>query len=186
MEESRAEVVPTARERFGEVCVRMTPAMRRTALRVLHHAHDAEDTVQDACLAAWKSLPNLREPNALEGWMLRIARNRAVTQARLRRRRGSPEDRVHDDALDRAGHLPRVLQRRGSSEVPPDDVACFRDALRAMPAPVLDALHLRYLRGLTLREIARRQGTSVGGVKTRLYRGRERLRRAVAASGEES
>ena len=48
-----------------------------------------------------------------------------------------------------------------------------------MPPPVFEALDLRYVRGLTLREIADRQGTSVGGVKTRLYRGRDRLRRAV-------
>jgi RNA polymerase sigma-70 factor (ECF subfamily) len=173
-------VAPQTVQRFVDACVRMAPAMRRTAYDVLHHAHDAEDAVQDACLAGWRSIAALREPRALEGWILRIAHNRAVSRARARVRQGRPELRVHDDALDADPGLPRVAQRRGSAELRPDAAAALRDALRAMPSPQREALLLRYVRGLTLREVARRQGTSLGGVKTRLYRGREHLRRAVS------
>lgn len=167
------------RARFVEVCDRMAPAMRRAALRVLRDAHEADDTVQDACLAAWRSLPALRETAALEGWILRITRNRAVSRVRTRRRQGRPEDRVHDDDLDAADGLPRVASRRGSSEAPPESVAAFRDAFDALPRAVREALRLRYERGLSLRAIADEQRTSLGGVKTRLYRGRERLRAAI-------
>ena len=56
----------------------------------------ASETTQDAFLAAWRGLPELRDPASFGGWLLRIARNKALDAHRARGRRALPVERVPD------------------------------------------------------------------------------------------
>jgi RNA polymerase sigma factor (sigma-70 family) len=55
------------------------------ALRFLGHGPDAQDAVQDAFLLAVRKIGQLKEPEAVGGWLRSIARN--VCLSRLRERR---------------------------------------------------------------------------------------------------
>src|SRR5947208_17147115 len=55
----------------------------------LRWREDAEDALQVAFLNAWRSLPDLDEPDRFPPWMFRIARNAATDVARKRRRQPS-------------------------------------------------------------------------------------------------
>jgi RNA polymerase sigma-70 factor (ECF subfamily) len=164
---------------FERLYVELRPRVRSTAYKVVRDEHEAEDTTQDVFLAAYRRLPTLVDPEAFEGWLMKIAKNRAVD-----RRRGMlkcrPAERVHDDAADCSPELPRVVHRSGVAEPSPDTMASFRGEIEDMSASMRDALRLRYMKGLSCEEIARRKGLSVGAVKTRLFRARRRLRAALS------
>jgi RNA polymerase sigma-70 factor (ECF subfamily) len=168
---------------FARIYVEMRPTVKSAAYRLIGDEHEAEDTAQDAFLAAFRCLPRLADPVAFEAWLMRITRNRAVD-----RRRGMlkcrPSERAHDDASDASPDLPRVMRRSGVAEPSPQSVAMLRGTLDEMSSAMREALRLRYVRGLSCEEIARRKGVSVMAVKTRLFRARRRLRAALAPMDE--
>src|SRR5262249_11585815 len=63
------------------------PASPASCTRSLARARvaDAADVVQDVFLTAYERLGELREPAAFPGWLLQIARNRAVDLSRAPR-----------------------------------------------------------------------------------------------------
>jgi RNA polymerase sigma-70 factor (ECF subfamily) len=152
--------------------------VRTAAYRLIGDEHEAEDTAQDAFLAAYRCLPHLVDPEAFEAWLLRITRNRAVDRGR-RMARCRPSVRAHDDSDDRTGDAPRVLRRSGVAEPSPESVAIVRGTFDEMSPPLRETLRLRYEKGLSCEEIARRKGVTVMAVKTRLFRARRALRAAL-------
>src|SRR5580704_9565280 len=55
-----------------------------SALSLLGDFHQAEDTVQEAFMAAWSSLPSLSDPAAFPGWLRGIVRHQAFRALRRR------------------------------------------------------------------------------------------------------
>lgn len=162
---------------------RVAERLRRTAYRVLRDGHDAEDAVHDTMLAAHNNRHLLRDPGALDRWLVRIARNTAVNKARRRRlcrpdaRFGAPEV---GDASAAAGVADRGFASRLTSTEPSvEAVVSLREELDAVPPSWRDAFRARMVRGLTFEQIAAWQGVSVACVKTRITRVRTRLRRSI-------
>jgi len=122
---------------------------------------DAGDVTQDVFLLAYERLAELREPAAFPGWLLQIARNRAVDHARAPR---AVEPSPVDIAAD---------------PVPGAEAREALDAIRALPEAYRETLIMRLVEGLTGPEIAERTGLSPGSVRVNLHRGmmilRERL-----------
>jgi RNA polymerase sigma-70 factor (ECF subfamily) len=75
--------------------------------RMLRHAEDVEDVVEETFWQAWRQASRFdRSRGAVQTWLLTIARSRALDRVRALRRR-------HRDRRGRVGQLPnRVLQRR--------------------------------------------------------------------------
>jgi RNA polymerase sigma-70 factor (ECF subfamily) len=168
-------------EAFGRLYVELRPKVRNSAYRLLRDEHEAEDTAQDAFLAAFVSLPRLADPSAFEAWLMRIARNRAVDRRR-RMLKCRPSERAHDEASDDARELPRVVRRSGVAETPADALASLRAALADMAPALREVLVLRYARGLSCEQIAAQAGITVVAVKTRLFRARKKVREALVAA----
>jgi RNA polymerase sigma-70 factor (ECF subfamily) len=57
-------------------------AARRVAVAALGDAADADEAVQDACLAAWQRIEHLDEPAAFRSWLLRITWRKALDRRR--------------------------------------------------------------------------------------------------------
>ena len=123
---------------------------------------DAADVVQDVFLIAYERLAELREPAAFPGWLLQIARNRAVDRAREPR----PADEPHDPAAD---------------PVPTAEAREALDAIRALPEAYRETLIMRLVEGLTGPEIAEQTGLSPGSVRVNLHRGMMILRERLGA-----
>jgi RNA polymerase sigma-70 factor (ECF subfamily) len=70
---------------FEQLVLRYQSPMYRLALRMLGNRSDAEDTVQDVFLTAWRRLPELRADAAFVGWLYRITTNRCLNLLRARR-----------------------------------------------------------------------------------------------------
>jgi RNA polymerase sigma-70 factor (ECF subfamily) len=81
-------VLAGERPLFEVLMRRYNQRVYRIVRSILRVEAEAEDAMQQAWLSAWRRLPQLGEPEAVGGWLARIAANEAL--GRLRRR--APED----------------------------------------------------------------------------------------------
>ena len=179
---SDPEVVCAAQEGCAEsfevLYTALAKRVRRAAVRILRDEHAADDAVQETFLAVLEGLCALADPGAFDGWVLRIARYKAISMAR-RRDRCTPSSQVHadDGMLGMDGQA--VVHRSGSAEPAPLTVLLLRATFDELPAELRETLCLKYRDGLSCEAIARHQGISLSCVKTRLHRGRRDLYRAL-------
>jgi RNA polymerase sigma factor (sigma-70 family) len=149
------------------------------ALRVLRDEALAEDAVQDAFLAVWRTAPRfLPERGKASTWILTLVHRRAVDLVRR-------EERRRTDALD-----PET--EPGDRSPPVDEEAWLRlqrervqGALRQLPDQQREAIELAYYGGFTQSELAERLGQPLGTIKSRMFLGLGRLRELLGDPGLE-
>ncbi len=127
----------------------------------------ADDIVHDVLLRAWRELQGPEPPVHLRGWLYRVTRNSIVDNYRSRRPTEELPEEV--ESAHRAVESPAELELAG----------CLAPLLEGLPAPYRLALSLSEIEGQTQREIARREGLSLSGAKSRVQRARRMLREAV-------
>lgn len=141
--------------------------------RVRNHA-DVDDLVQRVLLQIVKGLGSLRDADRLHAWVYRTARNLIADHYRsavVRREIAS------GDAADVAGdEKPRHSVDDDEDQALRELAACMAPMLRQLPEPYREALTLADLEGVSQADAARRAGVSVSGMKSRVQRGRERLK----------
>jgi RNA polymerase sigma-70 factor (ECF subfamily) len=161
-------VTPDRADAFvGLVESRLVPAYR-LARAILLDDVEAEDAVQDACLAAWRSRASLRDPDRFGAWFDRILVNGCRDRLRTRERQ-----RVRAIALEREAHA-RIGQSPGDRELV--------DALAGLDADHRIVVLLRFEHDLTLEEIARRLDVPPGTVKSRLHYALRTIRTRLEAT----
>ena len=138
--------------------------------------HHAEDVFQETLLQAWRGLRGLRDPSKVRAWLLQVVRNRCRDFLKSSQRRDRPTDEPT---------LSECLNRYGRTSGRPHEVASdVVESLEQVPAAQREAAELFYLKGLTIKEIAKRTQRPEGTVKRRLFHARERLRRAFGVASK--
>jgi RNA polymerase sigma-70 factor (ECF subfamily) len=174
---------------LGAVYDRHATLVYGTVLRFVRDRQATEEIVQDTFLVAWRRSESYApEVGSLTGWLLRIARNRAIDWLRSRARRPALIDLsvFTGEAGDREIEA-RAASGPGTQRVvEPDAVvtrrwarSVVRTALTAMPEPERRAIELAYDEGLSQAEIADRLGWPLGTVKSRTRRALAGLRAAL-------
>src|SRR4051812_7396210 len=69
---------------FEELVGRFHDRLRRFVRSLLPDEHTADDVLQDAWLDVWRNIGKLRDGDALESWLFRVARDRAYRVLRRR------------------------------------------------------------------------------------------------------
>jgi len=160
---------------FNALVERHQALVYNVCLRMLGERAAAEDATQDAFIAAYRALGRFRG-GSFRAWLLRIAANACYDELRRRRRRPLPLEAAAAVAAPSHGSpLQSYLQGELAAEIQ-------RGLLRLPPDQRL-ALVLRDVEGLSYEEIARASGSSLGTVKSRIARGRARLREHLMAAG---
>jgi RNA polymerase sigma-70 factor, ECF subfamily len=139
--------------------------------RILHDSQAAEEILQDIFYQLWRTASQF-DPSrgSLPGWLLVIARNRAIS--RLRHRNPAAGDELVESALPTPFNLESAISQQQL-------LGRIRGALEDLPKEQRAALELAYFEGLTHSEIAQRTGDPLGTVKTRLRSAVETLKRAL-------
>lgn len=131
----------------------------------------SEDLAQDAFLAAWRGLGDLRDAGRFRSWVCSIARNLGLNAVRSKLRRSEQVDGALPEPADPAD-LDDVLDARESA-------ALVWSSLEKIPPRYREALVLYYREGQSAQEVADALGISVSAAEQRLSRGRKQLARHV-------
>jgi RNA polymerase sigma-70 factor (ECF subfamily) len=151
------------------------------AYSILRNRGDAEDEVQNACAQAWTHLWQFQRQGSFGGWLSRIVSNQCLMQLRQRKAaRLISVDELFD--MDGAFRLEVIDQQALPEESVGDNQVSKMLALEISRVPRLlrEALVMRYLRHLGMRDIAAHLGISIPAAKSRLMRARMELKLRLA------
>jgi len=154
--------------------------MLAVAQRFMRNSEDARDVVQEAFIAAFRSLNSFEGSARLSTWLHRIVINAALMKLRSRRR--VPEDSIEDllPKFLEDGHQvhPSREWRRSSEEMMQDEQTrgLVRSCIERLPEAYRTVLILRDLEELDTQEAATLLGITENAVKIRLHRARQALR----------
>jgi len=171
---------PVIEARWGRLLALLRPVHDQaliTARRLSRSAADGDDLYQDALLRAFHKLDTLREPSKFAAWFYATLLN--AHRSRSRRRFWKKflaledlpprEDPVGEDGRSWSGEMAQASRAAR--------------ALETLAAPEREAVVLFELEDYSIEEIARMQQASVPAVKSRLVRGRAKLRRYYERQG---
>ena len=146
----------------------------RHAYRLTRDPHNAEDLTQDVFVRVFRALPSYRPGGSFRGWLHRITTN--LFRDKLRRGRLVRFDPLGDntDRIIDSGPTPAELLDERTLD------ADLVEALRALPPHFRSAVLLSDVQGLSYAQVATTLGINLGTVRSRLHRGRARLRTALA------
>ncbi len=158
---------------FATLVERHGPMVLRVSRHLLADGHLAEDAFQVTFLLLARRARSIHDPDALAGWLHRVARRVALrARAGIHRR----NDRERRATSEIASPEDNSLEREELCAVVHEEIDRLVDAQRL---PIL----LCALEGLTHEEAAQRLRWPVGTVKSRLVRGRRRLEGRLARRG---
>jgi RNA polymerase sigma-70 factor (ECF subfamily) len=207
MDDAQVDAVVTAAQAgdeaaFGRLVERFGPELKVHCYRMLGSLDDAEDTVQDVFLHAWRALAGFERRASVRTWLYRIATHaclaRRTRDQRRRRLAAIPRDvprdlplamtvpwlqACPDDLLDRAAaHDPdpaSTLAARETVEI------TFVAALQHLPDRQRAAVVLRDVVGWPADRCAEALGTTVPAVNSALQRARSTLRTQLGDSRDD-
>ena len=137
-----------------------------TARRLSRSVEDGDDLYQETLLRAFDRLPGLRDEARFRSWFYAILLNRHRSRGREAFwRRFLPWNEAFPN-----GEEPAVFDASR-------ETGRATQALAKLPDEQREAIVLFEVDGFSLEEVARLTGASIPAVKSRLVRGRERLRR---------
>jgi RNA polymerase sigma-70 factor (ECF subfamily) len=151
----------------------LSQQLRPFIARRVSAAADVDDVLQDVFLRMHRSLPSLRDGERFGPWAYQVTRSAIADHHRSAAR----QERLED-----AAGLAAPSSPASSSDAEPEgaaerELAAYMAPLVAMlPSPYREALVLTELEGMTQKAAAELLGISLSGMKTRVQRGRVRLR----------
>lgn len=131
----------------------------------VHESDKVDDILQDVFLKAHMSLHTVKSHGSITTWLFRIAANAIVDHYRSQKPWVDLPDQL-------AAPEP---ERNYTSEL----AACLHPLIAELPETYRSALILSEIESMPQKEVADRLGISLSGAKSRIQRGREKLRRQL-------
>lgn len=148
---------PTSQEMWHQYRTRLLRFVRSKIL----NDEAAEDIVHDALVKAWTRRDTLRDGDALQPWLFQITMNAVRDYRRVRR----PVMSTDVDVADQATSNDFTSMAR-----------CLESMIDSLDEPYRSAIQRSEIEGVPMRQIANELGISLSGVKSRVQRGRTKLK----------
>lgn len=129
---------------------------------------DTEDLVQDVLLTAYQHFSSIEDKKQLLHYLIRAAKNRSISLWRK--------------SKNKAAYVEQHALRLEAQDVPADvlvDIQILYKMLNKLPEKQKDALILFEISGFSMREIAELQESTEGAIKTKISRGRQKLKKLL-------
>ncbi|MFN8001626.1 MAG: RNA polymerase sigma factor SigZ [Acidobacteriota bacterium] len=127
----------------------------------------AEDLLQDVFVKIHSRLETLADGERLQAWLYRIAQNSLIDHYRTARE----HEPLPDDLAERW-----AVEPGEDGDIWQELTTCLRPMVEWLPEPYREALRLSDLEGVPLKDIAAQLNLSLPGVKSRVQRGRTKLK----------
>ncbi|MBK7619564.1 MAG: RNA polymerase sigma factor [Flavobacteriales bacterium] len=157
--------MPTDQETFMQAYAKCHEPFVRYCSAVAYGKMDTQDLIQDVLLSAFQKWDSIEKKNELLHYLVRAARNKAISVWRWERRNAEITEKQAARLMER-GATPEMMV----------DVSFVHRVLDRLPADQREAVILFEVSGLSMAEIAEIQNCSEGSVKTRVSRGRAKVR----------
>ena len=162
---------------FEEVYERFAGLVFGLALRMSGDPEEAADLSQETFLRVYRHLGRFRGGSSLKTWIYRVTVNCCRSKLRRRRRR------AFERSVDSLEQLPDGRSGPEEQALGHDLGRRFAAALGELPVAFREAVLLRDVEGLSYGEIGDVLGVRIGTVRSRIARGRERLRGLLEEDG---
>ena len=163
---------------WEEVVRDYSPQVYRLAYRLTGHTADAEDLTQEVFLRVFRSLDSYR-PGTFAGWLHRVTTSLFLGGVRRGSRQGTGAFGEYEADVPRADVADEPERGFEIGNLDIDIQAALADLAPEYRVAVV----LRDIEDLTYEEIADVLGISMGTVRSRIHRGRSRLRESLAHRG---
>lgn len=167
---------------FEAIMRRHNQLLFRTARSIVRNDEEAEDTVQEAYLSAWRALGTYRAESRLSTWLVRITTNEAL--GRLRRKSAqvipletammSSEPETRAALTDAPERGPEQLAQRAQIR------RLMEERIDLLPDGFRTVFMLRAIEELSVQEVADALEIPEATVRTRFFRARSILRESLA------
>ena len=139
------------------------------------------DVAQEAFVKAYRALPNFRGDSAFYTWMYRIAINTAKNYLVAQGRRLPNVDIEAQEAEQYEGATGLRENATPDSLLARDEIQhIVFETIEKLPVDLKTAITLRELEGLSYEEIAEAMSCPVGTVRSRIFRAREAIEKAIS------
>ena len=126
---------------------------------------DVQDLVQDVLVSAYHKFEKIENKDQLLHYLIRAAKNRLISIWRKQRNQEALTE-LHAERLSAQGVSPENIF----------DIQVLYQMLDKLPSKQRDALVLFEISGFSMKEIAAIQSSNEGAVKTKISRGRQKLK----------
>ena len=161
---------------FSALVRKYQRSVHALAWRKVGDFHIAEDITQDAFLKAYQGLSTLKEPQSFGSWLYVITANQCKAWRRKRRTWMQSLEDTSIAQLEKATYSGHIIEE---NEQMTEETQ--REVVKKLLAKLQESdrtvITLYYLGGMTYEEISNFLGVSVGAIKSRLHRARQRLKK---------
>ena len=155
--------------------------MYAVALRMCGSREDAQDCLQEAMIRVYRALSGFKGQSSFSTWVYRITMNSCLDELRRRKNRTA----ASLDALLDNGFAPSdETDTPEHHSLQNEQRRCVERAIAELPEDMRSAIVLRDIQGCSDEEIAHVLDANVGTIKSRISRGRERLRSVLMRQPE--
>jgi len=158
---------PAARGAWRDLEVKLRPFIARRVRADI----DVDDVVQDVFLRMQRGLAGLRDEERFGPWVYQVARSAIIDHQRVAAKHRVVDGEAMEEEAPEVDEDDSAVERELASYI-----ALF---VAMLPSPYREALTLTELEGLTQKQAADMLGISLSGMKSRVQRGRQQLRKAL-------
>lgn len=161
-----------SKEVFAQLVIDSTDSLYRVSKSILKNDSDCEDAVSEAITIAFGKLDSLKQEEYAKTWLTRILINECFRICRQRKKMMLLFDHGERETE-------QLMHSESQYDTHAEDYFDLWQAIRNLKESQRLALILYYVEGYSVKEIAEMIGVSQGTVKSRLSRGRSRLKQLL-------
>lgn len=156
-------------ENFESVWEEFSIPLKSFIRRRINNDQDVEDILQMVFLKIYSNINNLKASNKIHSWIYKITRNTITDYYRR-----------NDKNLEMI-ELPEDLESGTDEELSANTeiASCLRVMIDSLPEIYKQAIILTEFQNMTQKELGEKLGISISGAKSRVQRGREKLKKVL-------
>ncbi len=171
---------------FNDLVLAYQDQVYNLAYRIMGDPASASDATQEAFISAYQNIKSFRGkyPSSFKSWLMRIVSNACYDELRRRKRR--PATSIEDFEIDEEANPALVSEMEGPEEYAEREAMALaiETGIQTLPPNQRVTLVLADVQGFSYEEIAEATDAPLGTVKSRLARGRAKLRDYLRDQGE--